>query len=184
VVAFQTAASSTVSYVTVDTAAAAGAPVAVSSGGEPTAPDVAMIPDGRFAVVWQSGSNIFVQRYDAGGVAVAGDQDNPINISSPPASDPAIAATADEGGFYVVAWTADDGTIWSRVLDGAGGFRVNSVTGQNGDHLASHPGIAGPRSAPDVAIGGGGFIAIGWSNDGGAETGIHVRRFPYPSAFE
>lgn len=176
VVAFPSGAG--VSYARVDLGGAAQAPVPVSGTGE--APDIALLADGRFAITWAAGGAIFLQRHDAAGAAVAGDQDVPISVNSPPGSAPTIAGSTEAGGFFIVAWQADDGTVWSRIADASQGFRANSVTGQNGDYVASHPGIVSTRSTPHIAVSAS-FIAIGWASEGvDPYHGIHVRRFPFP----
>jgi hypothetical protein len=168
--------------VSVDSGGAVSAEIKVNTatGGQQERPDVAALPDGRFAVVWASGGEIFMQRHQAGGAPLPTDQDVVISGASPPGGEPAVAASSLASGFYAVAWSVSDGTVWARYLGADGGFRFNSVTGQNDDHLASHPAIAGSRSRPSIAIGGDGFVAIGWSDSSPSHPGVYLRRFPLP----
>jgi hypothetical protein len=146
-------------------------------------PDVAMLDDGRFIIVWHdaNGDEIRFQRYDANGVKVAGDdQAEPLNLASPGAMQqrPVAAAGLD---FFAVAWEDVDGSVSARYVDAQSGFRFNAVTGQNGEFLASRSDIPdGARSAPAIAVGGRGYVAIGWQANGPNHHGIYVRRFPLP----
>jgi hypothetical protein len=157
---------------TVSTTGAVGVPQQVNAVNEGAQPDVAALPDGRFVVVWRSGSQIFFQRFDAALQRVVGDQDQPLGVSSPPGWSPA--------GAFAAAWAADDGSVWARYLGGSSGFAYNGVTGQNDDFRASHPTIAGLRAKPAIAMGGAGWVAIGWQDDSDVHPGVFVRRFPLP----
>lgn len=163
-----------------------GVPLQVNanSDGVQDQPDVARLSDGRTAVVWHSGGAIFAQRFSAMLEPRAGDQDAPLGVSSPPGYAPTVAGTDEGGGAFVVAWAATDLTVWARYLYGDQGFAYNSVTGQNDDFLASHPAVSGPdvgmRAGPSVAIGGVGWVAIGWQDDSLNHPGVYVRGFPLP----
>lgn len=155
--------------------------VNINTTGDQTQPDIAMLEDGRFAVVWMDAGFIMFQRFDAQGNPVSGDQDTPLTVSSPAGGTPAIAGGADSGGFFAAVWAADDGTLWGRFVGGGNErFLRNSVNGTLDDFLASHPIVPGQRSIPDVAIGGGGFVAYAWNDP----NGVFVRRFPLPSALQ
>jgi len=143
-------------------------------------PDVAMLDDGAYVVVWQNAGNIFFQRYDAAGVAVKGDQEAALNNDKPGAhATPAVGAPVSGGGFFAAAWENDDGSVSARFIAEKSGFLFNSVDGTNASFLASHPGIAGLRRRPAVAIGG--YVAIGWQDDSDLHGGVFVRRFPTPN---
>ncbi|MCC6554043.1 MAG: hypothetical protein IT372_13625 [Polyangiaceae bacterium] len=148
-------------------------------------PDVAMLPDGKAIVVWRSDTDIFFQRFDAAGNAVAGDQDAPLNTTTEgEQANPAVASAGNLGDFFAVAWEhSATGEIFARLVVGAEGFSYNSVTGQNDDFAASHPGVPGQRRLPAVAVGGAGYVAIGWQDDSQNHPGVYVRRFPLPPAF-
>lgn len=163
------------------------------SGGEQTVNDgggaaeggrVASLPDGRFAVVWSKNGDIFVQRYDARGVAIAGDQEQPVNdlVTQGEQNQPAIASTPGVGGSYVVAWRdARSGEIHARFLGGSGGFLPNNVNGDVTEFVASRA-ANHDRATPIVAVGGSApFVAIGWEDKSSQSPGIVVRRFPIPS---
>ena len=84
-----------------------GSEQTVNEGGTVTErPRVASLPDGRFAVTWSAGGDVFVQRYDAKGAKVAGDQASPVNdvVKDGEQITPSIASTSAAGGSYVVAW--------------------------------------------------------------------------------
>lgn len=144
-------------------------------------PDVAAQTDGRAIVLWQSGEDLLFQRYDASGTAHAGDQDASLLENAPPATVPAAPAVAGNNGWFVAAWAAPDGTIWSRFIGQDSGFGYNHVDGRNGDFLASHPAVTHGRIAPAVAMSDN-VVAIGWQ-DTSVEEPVHgmvVRSFPFP----
>lgn len=155
--------------------------VNIATEGLQNQPDVAMQSDGRAVVIWQSGEQLVIQRFDASGQPLAGDQDSPLSSNAPAATVPAVPSVAAGGGWFVAAWLASDGTVWSRFIGQEAGFGFNHVDGQNEDFLASHPGVAHVRKGPAVAIGET-YVAIGWQDT--SEEPIHgivVRRFPFPS---
>jgi hypothetical protein len=89
---------------TVSLAGEVGDETIVNTGtGAPIEPDAAMLPDGRFAVVWNDESRVRYQRFSASGVPVEGDQAGTANVDSPGVGQPAIAA-AESGDFYAVGW--------------------------------------------------------------------------------
>lgn len=149
------------------------------TGGPQIQPDVAMLDDGTYAIVWQSGGEIFLQRYGADGVAVKGDQDAPLDTDKVGGhAFPAIGAPVTGGGFFAAAWeNGDDGSISARFMDKSS-FLFNSIDGTNGSFLASHPGIAGLRHRPAVAVGS--VVAFGWQDDSDTHPGVYIRRFPVP----
>lgn len=163
-----------------------GTDAAVSEGGSDfDRPRVASLPDGRFAVAWSAGGDVFVQRFDAKGAKIAGDQDRPINdqLVDGDQVGAVIAATPAAGGSYVVAWLDKaSGHVRARFLGGSSGFLFNNVNGQSTEFQASR--VEGrSRTNPAVAVGGAGpFVAIGWEDTGAApNAGILARRFPLPS---
>lgn len=161
-----------------------GAEQVVSEGGaQPEHPEVASLPDGRFAVAWAAGGGIFVQRFDAKGAKITGDQAKP--VSEDPklggALAPAIAAAPAAGGSYVVAWLDEPtGRVAARMLGGTSGFLFNNVDGQASAFVASR-GDERARAAPAVVVGGATpFVAIGWEDKTSGGSGVVVRRFPLP----
>ena len=173
--------------VRVDETGSVATPVKVNAvtDGVQDQPDVAMLEDGRALVTWRSGGDVYFQRFDADGEVDQEDQASPIHaLTDGEQNSPAAAASVGFGEFFVVAWEQPaDGSIRARFVGGSTGFLFNSVTGQNDDFLASHPmpGLPGSRRAPTVAIGGGGFVAMGWQEEAQARSGIYVRRFPLPA---
>jgi hypothetical protein len=147
-------------------------------------PRVASLSDGRFAVTWNAGGDIFVQRYDAKGAKIAGDQATAINdvVKDGEQVTPSIAGTAAAGGSYAVVWLdANSSHIRGRMLGGSSGFLFNNVTGQSSEYQASR--VDGhPRANPAVVAGGSGpFIAVAWEDKSTTGPGIVARRFPLPS---
>jgi hypothetical protein len=144
-------------------------------------PSVAALADGRFAVAFGAGGDLFVQRFDAKGGKIAGDQTSPVNdiVKDGTQSSAAIGAA---GGTYVAAWLDDaSGHVRARNLGGSGGFLFNNVDGQASEYKASK-GDGRKRAHPAVASGGATpFVAIGWEDNTGSNAGIVARRFPLPS---
>lgn len=177
-----------------------GAEQTVNEGGRRAAqPAVAALADGRFAVAFAAqsaggGWDVYVQRFDAQGQRVAGDQGAPLNdlVADGDQTTPAVAALGAAGGAYAVAWLdeSSDGTrtnaghVRARYLGGTSGFLFNNVTGQTSEFPASvEDGVT--RGNPTVVAGGAGpFVAFGWeageSPGGTAKPGIYGRRFPLP----
>jgi len=139
-------------------------------------PSVAMAPDGRFMVVWetfgQDGSSWGVagRRFDASGVAQGAD----FLVNTYTTGDnrnPAVAA--DAAGNFVVTWNSpnEDGNalgIFGRRYDVAGSpdppFRVNTYT--TGDQFASAVGAASN----------GDFVVAWYSPQDGDMTGVFAQR--------
>ena len=136
-------------------------------------PQVVGLAGGGFAVVWTSftsgsagdgnGNGVFLQRYDAAGVAVGGELQ--VNTETSGAQDePVIGALAD-GGF-VVAWTSasqdssGDG-VYAQRYDAAG----NAV----GDEFRVNESVGSSQNAPAiVGLGNGGFV-IAWGDNSGRD---------------
>ena len=152
-------------------------------------PSVAALGDGRVAVAWADhgaagGSDVFVQRYDASLVKVAGDQAARIHsvVALGEQVAPSIAGTTGAGGSFVVAWLdVASSHVRARLLGGSGGFLFNNVDGQSGDFQASLA-PRRKRANPAVAAGGAGYMVIGWDDQTGDPTsGTYGRRFPLPT---
>ncbi len=142
-------------------------------------PTVAALPSGEFVVAWRDGSNVMMQRFDASGGRVAGDQSSPVNDAGGAGERPAAAGSGLANGFFALAWQA--GTeIRARLVDKSAGFRANSVDGQESSFPVSDPSVSGQRSAPAVTIGGAGHIVFAWQDDSTSHPGIYARRFPLP----
>lgn len=148
-------------------------------------PDIAMLEDGRSLIAWHSanGDDIHFQRYDANRARVAGSDEQGLanTVTENLQQRPAVAAGL---GFFAVAWEDVPGKISARFIGGTSGFGYNSVTGQNDAFVVSTPdpeGTFGERFGPAVAIGGGGFVAFGWTDKSMNHPGVFVRRFPLPA---
>lgn len=146
-------------------------------------PRIASLADGRFAVTWNAGGDVFVQRFDAKGSKIAGDQANPVNdvVKDGDQTTPSIAGTTGAGGSYVVAWL-DAGTsrVQARMMGGTSGFLFNHVNGQSTEFTASRV-ESRTRGNPVVAAGGSKpYVVIGWEDKTSPGAGIVVRRFPLP----
>ncbi len=147
---------------------------AVTAGAQDQ-PDVAALNDGRFAVAWRSGSDVYFQRYAADDTPTSGDQDAALQTGGGAPATPTIEG--DSGaGYFVVAWAAGD-AVRARFAGASSGFLFNPVSGQN-DDFAVTSGATTP-SVPAVALGA--FVAVGWSEQGGAAPGIYARRLPVPA---
>jgi hypothetical protein len=160
-----------------------GAELLVNDGAaQAEKPEVASLPDGRFAVTWSAGGDVFVQRYDAKGAKVAGDQASPVNdrVTAGTQGSVAITSTSAAGGSYVLAWLDEDtGHVRARMLGGDRGFLFNNVDGQASEFQASR--VDGrTRATPSVIAGGSGpYVAVGWEDR--TSGGIVVRRLPVPT---
>lgn len=137
-------------------------------------PDVAVLADGRFAIVWRSDGNVFFQRYALDGSAVAGDQDAAAHATVDGLKGaPTVSGSTS---FYALAWE-DGQAIRGRLLGADGGFLFNAITGQNDDFVITRD-TAAPKK-PAIAIGS--YIVFGWEDVGGSAPGMYVRRFPLPN---
>jgi hypothetical protein len=154
-----------------------------NTNGTQNHPSVASLPDGRFAVVFASNGDIFLQRYAANGSKVAGDQAAPINdLVKGSASAPVIASMPSGGGAFAIAWLDGvSGHVRARLAGGASGFLFNNVDGQPTEFQASLT-DGRQRDNPAIAVGGAGqFLAIGWEDKSpNPGSGIIARRFPVP----
>ena len=157
--------------------------VNIVNNGNQDQPSVASLDDGRTIVVWHGGGDVFFQRFDAMGVALEHDQDAPLNtVSAGDQQHPVAAAGANAGNYFAVAWeTVDTGSISARFVGGDAGFGFNSITGQNDEFPAAHPVITAERHRPAIAVGGDGYVVIGWQDESEGHHGVYVRRFPKPT---
>ncbi len=155
-----------------------------AGGGSAEKPRVAALSDGRFAIAFSSGGDVFVQRFDAKGVRVEGDLAGPVNdrITEGVQGSVAIATTTVAGGSFVVVW--HDGStnhIRGRMLGGSSGFLFNPVDGQASEFQASRT-DGRVRANPTVAVGGAGpFVGIAWEDKTAGGAGVVARRFPLPT---
>jgi hypothetical protein len=169
--------------VSLDGGVASPITVNIVNNGDQDQPDIASLDDGRSIVVWHGGGDVYFQRYDAMGVAIENDQGAPLNtVAMGDQQRPVVAAGANAGNFFAVAWeTVDTGSISARFVGGDAGFGFNSITGQNDEFPAAHPMIIAERRRPAIAVGGDGYVVIGWQDESDAHHGVYVRRFPKPT---
>ena len=165
----------------VDASGTPGATTKVNDAAGATHPAVAAF-GANVAVIWVDGAgHILVQRFDASGNKVAGDQTNSLESTTLNGnqSAPSIAAGTN---FFVASWVdGGSGHVRARFLDGSGGFLYNWVNGQNTDFQVST--VDGhKRNTPVAAVGGSGaFVSIAWEDDTTQPgPGIWARRFPLP----
>jgi hypothetical protein len=137
------------------------------------APAIAMSPDGRFVVAWESaiqGSyEIRARRFDSEATAQGGEF--PVNtVTEHSQRFPAVAM--DAHGNFVVAWRSNvAGSFEIR----AQRFAASGVA--QGGEIAVNAQTAGDQLAPSVAMGADGSFVVAWENsfDGGLE--VRARRF-------
>jgi hypothetical protein len=149
-------------------------------------PDVAMAPDGRFAITWggfnladnPSVQDIAAQRYTLAGGVVSPVGDNFLVNAPTTVGDqflPQVAMNA--AGVFVVAWHGngphDASDIWFQRF-AADGTPVGDNTPVNTDYFGF------TQREPDVAIGPGGDFLVAWSGNGGpdpSDLGVYVQRY-------
>jgi len=149
-------------------------PTIVNAGtnGVQDQPDVAVLSDGRAAVVWQNGGDLFVQRFAANDTPTDGDQTSPLASGG---GQPRIEGDSTTG-YFAAAWSAGS-EIRMRYLGASTGYLFNPVSGQNDDFAVT----TGSSSPIDPTIALGGYVVVGWSDQGAAEPGIYLRRLPVPT---
>lgn len=149
------------------------------AAGAQVKPDVAMLDDGSYAVVWESGGDIYFQRYTSAG-PVSGDQDAPLNDDGGDGAqaNPTVAAPLTGGAFFAAAWEDTGGIVTARYLGEKGGFLFNGHDGRSTSFPASHLGIQGQRHSPAIAIGN--YVMFGWQDDSDEHPGVYIRRFQLP----
>ena len=140
--------------------------------------DVAMLPDGRFVVAYQSRNadnsfEVYMQRYATNGSTVGGEtRVNTTTVSS--AQQPIASVTADESGNITVVWnSAADGSgvgVVGRRFDWSGNaltgeFQVNSTT-------------SGNQLYPEVVCQPGGGFMVAWGGNGSGDAdGVFLQRY-------
>ena len=169
--------------VSLDGGVASPITVNIVHNGDQDQPDIASLDDGRSMVVWHGGGDIYFQRYDKTGLPIENDQGLPLNtVAVGDQQHPVIAAGANTGDFFAVAWeTVDSGSLAARFVGGDVGFGYNSVSGQNDEFAVATAMFATELHRPAIAVGGDGYVVIGWQDESEAHHGVYVRRFPKPA---
>jgi hypothetical protein len=148
--------------------------------GDQDTPDVAMNPEGRFLIVWESfgqdaalASGIYAQRFDADGNPAGGEFR--VNTHTADSQDDPKVAMDGEGNFVVV-WESNlqDGSVdgvYAQRFDRDGTplgieFRVNTHTPESQD-------------TPDVVMDRDGNFIIAWEStlQDGSVSGVYARRY-------
>ncbi len=139
--------------------------------------DVAMLPDGRFVVVFQSvngGGNLdlFLQRYAADGSPVGGEVQ--VNTASDPSYFPIPSVAVDPGGNILVVWNkSGDGAnegVFGRRYD----WSASPLTGEFQVNATS----AGRQLYPEAVAQPGGRWIVAWGGNGpGDPDGVFVQRY-------
>lgn len=142
-----------------------GAEVLVAAGGQDSA--VAALADGGFAVTWsQSGAGVYVQRYDASGVAAGTAVKFDGNDYNSLGSSPVITSLSDGG--YLVAWQSSyytAGIAHAQRFDAKGAMVGSEII---------LPAVAAGAGQLDIAPqAGGGFIVT----YAGSDNHIHTVRY-------
>lgn len=154
--------------------------VNVTTAGHQSAPDVAMAPDGRFVVAWQSpgqdgsGIGVIMRRYDAAGVAEGGEEI--VNTTTQYDQVTPAVAMADDGSFVVLF--VDGSGLWEAGL-GIRGQRFDSDGIFAGDEFGVNTYTSSHQTDPAVAMAGDGrFVAV-WTSAGqdGSGEGVFGQRF-------
>jgi len=142
-------------------------------------PDIAMAPDGRFVIVWQSAGQdgsyegIFGQRFDSAGVPAG--SEFPVNTyTDNNQNHPSVAM--DAAGNFVVTFSSDQGAATEYDIRG----RLFSSTGVAlGVEFPINTHTPGPQGASKVAMSSTGAFVVVWHSDGqdGDGYGVYGQRF-------
>jgi len=150
-------------------------PINTETNGPQTRPDVAMAPDGRSVVVWESylqdgaGWGIFGQRFDADG-SPAGSE---FQVNSTTSGDQRYAAAAmAPGGAFTVVWRGFDVSG-----DGIRGRWFNADGAALGANFIVNTTTNGDQNEPAVAIDGSGDALVVWQTDHTGDLEIRGRSF-------
>ncbi|MEH0887407.1 Ig-like domain-containing protein, partial [Enterobacter sp. UNJFSC 003] len=160
--------------------------VNTTTSGDQTAPQVAVLADGTFEVVWSSGSYIkgqkFTYSYDSdgvmNGVATSGAEFNVNNGTAAANQGAPVITTLEDGGYMVVWQAAVNGTwqIYGRQYDAEGSpvadqQILTSTTLSSGGFLV----IADWEPLPSVTTLNNGMLAITYTVKGtGYDTAVRI----------
>jgi hypothetical protein len=146
-----------------------------TTAGRQYLPVVTGLADGGFIITWSGngpgdtdGGGIFMQRYDASGVAVG--SETRVNTATFNGQyNPDIAALS--GGGFVVVWQGFDGS-YSNVL----AQRYDSAGNKLGSETRVHETIYGAQNAHITALPDGGYVIV-WQTDQNGTPDIYSRRY-------
>jgi len=138
-----------------------------------TSPSLAMAPDGRFVVAWQTPTAIKIRTYNADGTPAMGAEQTVVAVMAPgTVSSPDVAI--DDAGRFVVTW-ADD-------RDGNGLFDIRAQAFSfNGVPRFLEKTVNAPDAAqkinPGIAMAGNGNYVVVWQDNLDAHGDINMRGF-------
>ncbi len=158
--------------------------VNTTTAGNQQSPAVAMAPDGRFLVSWQSdgqdGSSwgVYGQAFQSGGTAAGGEFR--VNVTTAGAQhSPAVAflASAAAPDRFEVIWQsqgqdasgAGAAGVFARAFDGSG----NALSGEVAVNVTATGAQGHPRIASDPS----GNFVVAWESLAGAGSAVTARRF-------
>jgi hypothetical protein len=154
--------------------------------GVQSAPKVAALTDGRYAVAFNDARtvadpNVLVQRFTAAGRKVAGDQMAPIHPSVTGTQNSAmIAALPAAGGSYVVGYVDGGKNVLARYLGGNSGYLLSPTDGTEEPFAISRD-ASKERKELSIAVGGSpSAIAFSWT-ELSSSARIMLRRIPMPT---
>ena len=139
-----------------------------------TNPAIAMMPDGRFVVTWQSGDTaIKVREYSANGTPVGSAEQTVLSTTAPGTLNNPDVAVADNGD-YVVTWGDDN--------DGNGSFQIrargfSSNYTQRFAAKTVNAVAAGQQQNPAIAMAANGDYVVVWDDDRNGTWDIAMRGF-------
>lgn len=157
------------------------------TNGDQNAPAVAMDADGDFAVAWQSftegpgtGSNTYVRRYDASGVA----QGDAVRTNTYTPADQGLPSIAmDAAGNIIVVWRSvgQDGS-----LAGVYGQGYDALGAPVGGEVQISTFTSKDQTFPSVAASSDGAVTVTWASDGqdGSGSGVYAQRFDATGALD
>ncbi len=137
-------------------------------------PAMAMAPDGRFVVVWQTGSSqIKMRAYNADGSPIGNGEQTVVTVTAPGSvANPDVAV--DDAGNFVVVW-ADDGDGNNTFQIRARGFA--STYAPRFDAKTVNTVSAGQQLNPVVAMAGNGDYVVAWEDDKDGTWDLGMRGF-------
>ena len=152
---------------------ASGSPVtnAISFGGSDPAGDRATkiqeLDNGELVTVYQSGDDLFFQRWDSTGTAIGGA--TAVNATTADTQSQFNIEALSDGSFFIVWRSAgqdgDGDGIYGRHFDAEG----NALTGE----ILINSTTTGNQSDPNIALQADGNLVITWTSDHGTDSDIY-----------
>jgi len=146
--------------------------VNTQTDGSQVHPDVAVLTDGTYVVVWEDADPgidvIRFQRYDANGAKLGGEVTLP-NTAVPGTAASASIAALDDGGFIITHETVTDQQVWARYDSPSATVAV--AEGVFSTDKASFDGASDILQAPD------GTLWVVWDDDVPGTNGMRLDRW-------